>query len=235
MILLGLCFCVANTAQAKNALSYVNSKTKKLDEPDYERLAALLDDQANADSATVDAEIMLPEVELLSFTSEVEENSVAINWITLKESNTDLFTIEKSKDGKTWTEVMNVSGNGNTVDLSTYSIVDEDPFIGTSFYRIKNNSINSSIKNYYIATISVFNPEIPVEIRSNLVIDWLDVKSNSDELYDLTVRDNQGECVMQKVKIHLRKEERIVVNVNELPKGVYTLKTATQTRKFYKI
>jgi hypothetical protein len=62
---------------------------------------------------------------------------VDLNWTTESELNNDYFIVEKSADLETIEEVVNVDGNGTTTLLSDYGALDENPYTGLSYYRLR--------------------------------------------------------------------------------------------------
>ena len=76
-------------------------------------------------------------VELVSFTSAINKHSVSLNWMTATELNNSGFEIEKSTDKVNWNKLGFVNGNGTSTEIHNYSFVDQNPLIGTSYYRLK--------------------------------------------------------------------------------------------------
>jgi parallel beta-helix repeat protein len=76
-------------------------------------------------------------VELISFTSSIINNSVSLSWITASELNNSGFDIEKSIDNTNWNKIGFVNGNGTSTEIHNYSYADQSPFIGNSYYRLK--------------------------------------------------------------------------------------------------
>ena len=75
-------------------------------------------------------------VELTHF-NVIENNGFAdIYWSTESELNNDYFIIEKSQNGVDWRELTQVTGTGNSSELTTYFEVDENPFNRISYYRL---------------------------------------------------------------------------------------------------
>ncbi len=76
-------------------------------------------------------------VTLVNFEAVPVNNKVDLKWNTSYEENTKNFIIEKSSDGKNFIFMTSVNAKGNSsVNLDYYS-VDEKPFNGTSYYRLK--------------------------------------------------------------------------------------------------
>ena len=83
---------------------------------------------------------------------------VVVSWATSKENKNVYFTIEKSKDGKKYTKVIDVPGSGNGQSYREYVETDYQPFKETSYYRIKQTEYNGSSK-YFPVTGVMFNAE----------------------------------------------------------------------------
>jgi hypothetical protein len=80
--------------------------------------------------------VVLP-VELINFDAKQNHNAVEISWSTASEINNDYFTLEKSKDGYSYTSFARIEGAGNNNALLNYSYTDTDPFAGTNYYRLR--------------------------------------------------------------------------------------------------
>ncbi|UPT67018.1 MAG: T9SS type A sorting domain-containing protein [Sphingobacteriales bacterium JAD_PAG50586_3] len=81
-------------------------------------------------------------IELLDFTAQPEDKTVKLQWATATEVNNDFFTIEKSIDGAAFTELLKLPGAGNSNTQLNYSAVDENPYNGYSYYRLKQTDFN---------------------------------------------------------------------------------------------
>jgi hypothetical protein len=81
-------------------------------------------------------------VELLNFYAKTEGNNVAVTWSTASEKNSDFFSIEKSKDGKGFSQFDQVKAAGNSNRIINYRTLDYHPFNGISYYRLKQTDFN---------------------------------------------------------------------------------------------
>lgn len=100
------------------------------------------------------AQAMLP-VEWLTFNTvlSVDEREVRCNWETLSEQNNDYFVVERSADGTSWVDLGTVPGNGNSLDLNSYTYLDRSPLQGISYYRIRQVDYNGAISHSPIRSI----------------------------------------------------------------------------------
>jgi len=85
--------------------------------------------------------LVLP-VELVSFEAVLNGAQVNLNWITASEKDNAYFTVERSKDGETWTEITRVNAIGTTHQVTGYTGVDQQPLQGTAYYRLKQTDVN---------------------------------------------------------------------------------------------
>ncbi|ANQ51210.2 T9SS type A sorting domain-containing protein [Flammeovirga sp. MY04] len=109
--------------------------------------------------AYVDDEAITPPelpVELISFTAEVTPtNEVELEWITASEENNDFFLIEKSIDGRVWSQVAEVEGAGNSNVLLKYNHTDSRPFNGTSYYRLTQIDFDGQFEIFEPVSVTV--------------------------------------------------------------------------------
>jgi hypothetical protein len=92
-------------------------------------------------------------VELVSFTAIPDTRKVRLNWITESEVNCDHFTIERSIDAVQYEGLNIVAGSGNSNEEHLYNQIDNNPYLGTSYYRLKQTDFNGSY--YYSEPVSV--------------------------------------------------------------------------------
>jgi len=87
---------------------------------------------------------------LKSFSALIQQNGVKLKW-SLDEDNEPVnYLLEKSDDGRSFKEFYSMSSPGKTSVL--YEMVDEKPFTGTTFYRLK---IMSGTRNEYSGILPV--------------------------------------------------------------------------------
>jgi hypothetical protein len=81
-------------------------------------------------------------IELLNFTAEPVENEVQLAWTTASETNNSYFTVERSVNGVHFEEVVKQAGAGNSNGIRNYDAVDANPYLGVSYYRLKQTDFN---------------------------------------------------------------------------------------------
>ena len=83
-------------------------------------------------------------IELINFTATPCNKDVCLDWSTATETNNNYFTIEKTKDGSNFSSVGTVNGAGNSTSVLNYSSVDNAPYEGVSYYRLKQTDFNGA-------------------------------------------------------------------------------------------
>ncbi len=105
------------------------------------------------DGATFVACDLLP-VTLTSFEAEAyDNNTVALTWETSSEFNNDYYIVERSSTGEVFEPFMQLDGQGNTTDKTTYFAVDAHPFQGINYYKLSQVDLNG--KTTHLQTESV--------------------------------------------------------------------------------
>jgi len=105
----------------------------------------------------------------LSYFDVAKKNEVAqILWETASETTNDFFTIERSQDGREWEEVSKVNGAGDSEEINSYSIIDESPLRGVSYYRLKQTDYDGTFTYSEVRSIN-FQNEVQIEIYPNPV------------------------------------------------------------------
>ena len=78
-------------------------------------------------------------IALISFKIEkIGDNSVILNWATASEQNFDYFSVEQSSNGINFESIGKVDGAGSSKVVLNYSYLDQKPFVGKNYYRLKS-------------------------------------------------------------------------------------------------
>ncbi|CAN5578171.1 hypothetical protein BH10BAC5_BH10BAC5_20160 [soil metagenome] len=101
-------------------------------------------------------------VELASFTSAINKNSVLLKWSTVSEENNSGFDIErKFESDLNWKKINFVSGHGSSNFQNNYSFVENNLATGKYNYRLKQIDYNGNFKYYDLgAEVTIGIPDI---------------------------------------------------------------------------
>lgn len=118
--------------------------------------------------------VTLP-VELISFATTKIEKTVKAEWITAEEVNTDYFVLERSKNGFDFEEVQTIIAKGEGSGRFYYEYLDENPWAGGSYYRLKQVDLNGDFVNSELRMVTI-NEDItihavyPNPVKSNVTV-----------------------------------------------------------------
>lgn len=165
-------------------------------------------------------------VSLLYFELKSENDIVKLNWVTASETNNMGFDIEKSNNGEIWNRVDFVQGNGNSNEIIKYSFVDNQPYSGVSYYRLKQMDFDGKFdysKVLSINTIKTMNQYF--RIAPNPTKGMIYFKHNFDEDYKLSIYSIDGRLMFSKEM----GAEELNMDINSLPLGVYIIEIQNRT------
>lgn len=92
---------------------------------------------------------------LLRFDAFPEQEYVLLRWVTENEVDTDFFTIEKTREGRYFTEVGQEEAAGTSLpgEVLTYELKDYEPYQGISYYRLKTTDFDGSISLSHLVEV----------------------------------------------------------------------------------
>lgn len=180
-------------------------------------------------------------VELISFSSNIENGKIVLHWKTATEVNNYGFEIERTYNSSSWQKIDFIKGYGNSNSEKNYSYTDNGALMhGEYSYRLKQididggfeyskeiNIVLNASENYSLTQNypNPFNPVTKIEYN-------LPAASN----VELTIYNTIG---MEIIKLLAEKQNEgkhsIIWNADNFPSGVYYYKLKagefTQVRK----
>lgn len=190
-----------------------------------------------AGTAVVDCSTALP-IELLNFAAHLNINKVDLTWTTATETNNDFFTIQKSKDAQVYEDVLVADGAGNSTSVINYFDVDQNPYTGVSYYRLKQTDYDGHVSFSNIAPVE-YNPsgEGSLSLFPNPTDENTTTYITLSQLEGVEVlvvlRDITGKEVYSKVVVNTSNHEIIAIDKEgRLEKGIY-LVTASSANNLY--
>ncbi|MDF2448719.1 MAG: hypothetical protein K0R26_1223 [Bacteroidota bacterium] len=183
--------------------------------------------QSPGATATTNCAIILP-VELLYFNAVLNDNEeVQLTWATESEHNNDYFEVEKSADATNWMLVGKIVSEGNSVNQTTYSIIDKNPLKSLSYYRLKQVDLDNTFIYSHIVSVDLTKGiEQIMNVRPNPSkgLIYYDYISTSNGLIEIEAVDFTGETVWKNHTIVEKGNNNLSVDITHLTSGVYLLK-----------
>lgn len=177
-------------------------------------------------------------IELVRFAGQCADGEIEIKWSTYTETNNDFFTVERSNNGQDFEVVDVIEGAGNSNQPLSYSVIDQLPYGGTSYYRLKNTDFSEKSEYSDIIAVSCgtdgndFNFVNAYDVdQTEIVVEFTGAENEKFNimLYDAAGRralDFQGAAVegMNKVKLPS----------GDLARGIYIINLSNDIKKFSK-
>lgn len=158
-------------------------------------------------------------IRLLSFNARAEHSVVKLDWTTASEENNDLFTVQRSKDGRQWETILQVDGSGTTHEKTTYHAVDDGPLKGYSYYRLKQTDFD--LQHTYSAPVGVYVEYKQITLHPNPSDGIFYVNAPFEAApEDVRIIGISGQQMNARI---YSEGDRIVVDGSSLPSGVYLL------------
>ena len=102
---------------------------------------------------------------LLSFDAWMSDdiyNIVTIEWEVASQVNNSYYTILKSSDGFSWSEIAKVPGAGTNNEYMKYSIIDENPRRGWNYYKLKQTDYDGQSEEFEVVSVGFDPPRLEV-------------------------------------------------------------------------
>lgn len=167
-------------------------------------------------------------VELINFTAKVKDKTIALNWETATEINTDHFDVQRrSQNDDQWSTIGQVTANGNTSDKQYYEFIDNKAAKGILYYyrlNIVDRDTYAEFSNIIQAMIKDDRPHFT--ITPNPTKDVFEVNLNQEITKKTYVRvyDYSGRVLIETEL----STQSTTLNVDHLPQGVYMIDVYNQ-------
>ncbi len=129
----------------------------------------------------------------LYFAGRTEKNDHILEWATASEMNTDRYVLERSFDGRMWTEVNSVTAAGNSNQRLEYSYVDKDVPTGRVYYRLVQYDFDGK-RNMAPNIVALYKPES----RESL-FDFILFPNPTKQYFHIRADDVKGRDVVMRV------------------------------------
>ncbi|GAB4500087.1 MAG: hypothetical protein OHK0019_38010 [Saprospiraceae bacterium] len=150
-------------------------------------------------------------------------NSVLLTWRTATETSNDFFSIERSADGRNFTETGRMPGSGTTAEPQDYRFTDDSPLPGLNYYRLRQVDFDGQFSYSKVVSVRVSEASgirlYPSPATDVLNLQWEKPAAENTvwEIFDLAGRLLQsGEF--------LAENPDFKINVAALPEGIYHLR-----------
>lgn len=177
-------------------------------------------------------------IQLTKFTATHQNASVVLDWTTAMEVNNDFFTLEKSRDGSTFTYLARVKGAGNSNRPIHYKHSDNDLTEGIIYYRLKqtdfdgkssfSNTVSVNLGNIYDANEISFENIYPNPFQDEFTVSFA---SSKEQKVEVKVTDISGKIVASEKISCIEGTNTYKYSISEeLKSGIYLVKLSTASK-----
>lgn len=174
-------------------------------------------------------------IQISAFTGQCNNGTAFIQWTSQTELNNDYYTIKKTMDNVHFETVGTVKGAGTSSLANNYSLTDNSPFGGNSYYILYQTDIDGNTT--MVQSIPFAGCEAPAATSFNAynTTNFVEVQINSvsDDNYEISLINLLGQTVVHESHSVVLGNNEVKVNNNFSP-GVYVLSVKNNKYNFTK-
>ncbi len=165
----------------------------------------------------------------LALAANKKGTGIILNWSTLGESNTNVFDVEKSSDGITFTKIGTVKAAGSSSQKSNYLFEDGRPYAGANYYRLA--LVDDDANRKFSAVIIIRwqdASELTITLAPQPVISTMNVSINGNS--------HKGDFIIFNASGRMLKRYPVTAGTSSfqvdrsgMPSGIYFYKFVTET------
>ena len=152
----------------------------------------------------------------------LSDGKTLVDWTTSSETNNRFFTVEKSKDGKSFEEVGKVGGAGNSSANHDYHLIDEQPYAGISYYHLRQTDFNGHFS--YSELVSVYNIDKNFSwyIFPNPAKDYITLAKTGDDMPNVLFQlfSTEG-SLLQSIQLNTKSQHVFTIDIKDYSNGIY--------------
>jgi hypothetical protein len=154
-----------------------------------------------------------------------KNETVQVDWEVKTDEELKAFDVERSADGRNFIKLATVASLGKGITLANYSWVDNNPLMGTNYFRIKVIPLSGKEKVSPVANTTMDKNKPSMEVYPNPTEDndfKIKLSNLTKGIYQIIVTNATGQQVLSKTIEHLggTKPLRMVFDT-DISKGVY--------------
>jgi hypothetical protein len=184
-------------------------------------------------------------VEFTGFTATLTANrSVKLKWTTATEQNNDYFSVEKSTNGLSFSEIGRRKGAGNSSSEKNYEYTDDAPSGGVTYYRIRQTDFDGKYDYSDVVAVSYEKQSdgscvlkvFPNPCPGRCSVTLSDCKEGENSAIAVEIVDALGNKIHQ----HLPYRDTdggfsfYLDEINALAPGIYVVKAVSEKEKYSK-
>jgi len=170
-------------------------------------------------------------VKLIDFTADLNDGNVYVAWTVASQTNNDYFNVQRSIDGYDWENIATIVGAGTVNQTMKYNHVDREPYVGISYYRLKQTDYDGNFETFDPVAVSLAVEIVGLLISPNPVRNAITISTEGTVYNDLNIiriYDSKGNVVLHNNL--LGQLENYELYVGELASGVYIVRSRSRNQ-----
>ena len=158
----------------------------------------------------------------INFDAHPSASKVDLKWESFAEKNVASYTVERSKDGELWAEIITVNSIGASNSKESFLESDFNPIQGVSYYRLKKTLADGL--HAYSNIVVVKNHNLMGEGVSSLALEDHDYSGLCCDEIIIVLKDQKGDEYFSKIYVVDQPTNLIGLDLeNHLNAGNYTV------------
>ncbi len=167
----------------------------------------------------VGAGVVLP-ITGLKFNLQLSGNTSVVRWTTSTEINTHSFVVERSADGRSFTDIATKPAAGNSQSVRNYQLQDLLTADGIYYYRIRSVDLDGRSRYSEVKSVVYKNDGSTVVVGPNPFSNYINI-SQLNQVSKVELLDVAGRSLVNKL---VKNEASTRLEAGNLPAGIYHLK-----------
>ena len=159
-------------------------------------------------------------MQLKYFVGEAKNESVLLSWLVTEYVPIDRFEIERTQDGVNWHIIGTMEAT--STDLA-YQYIDQKPFYGTSYYRLKQIGTKQDIAYSNMVVIHRALTADQVNVYPNPATKFVYIDLPTNHTYTLKVANTLGQILPVN---SMQVDNKITMDISNYKQGVYYIQIA---------
>lgn len=171
-------------------------------------------------------------VDLVDFKGWQEKDAIQLQWIVAAQKENDYMAVERSRDGKQFKEIGRRAGAGTTNILKIYDLLDEKPFSGINYYRLRQVDFDGKATYYQTIAVPFQIKTHGISIFPNPSLDYITVQWNQafQEEGNIKITDLLGRTLLTfPIQAGFTAEQ---IDISQLAAATYIIALETKTEAY---
>ncbi len=155
-----------------------------------------------------------------------QNNIVVLNWSTHSEHNNHFFLVERSLDGFKFERVVQIEGNGNSIDTRQYRCTDLSQKADRAYYRLLQVDYDGKMQISHTIVISKYTSDQLFAIKSlssTQPVRYFSISldSKAEGMMSYRIMDMLGKLLIDDSSEVIAGHNRLSLDLADIPVGSY--------------